>query len=816
MKHKAKILKMIKKVIPWLLLAFFLVTGIFILWATTISLPNLNSFEERKVSQSTKIYDRTGKIILYDVFGEYKRTVVPLDQIAETLKQAAVAVEDKNFYTHNGIEFSSIVRAIKNNILQGNLLGGQGGSTITQQVIKNALLTRDKKISRKLKEWILAPRLEKVLTKDEILAIYLNEIPYGGSVYGIEEASRRFFSKSAKDLTLAESAYLAALPQAPTYYSPYGSHLEQLEYRKNYVLDQMYDSKYITAEQRDSAKSAEVTFSKQESFGIKAPHFVMYIKEQLEKEFGKEVVEQGGLKVITTLDWELQQKAEEIVKAKAFENKKNFNAENAALVAIDPNNGEILTMVGSRDYFDKEIDGNFNITVAKRQPGSTFKPIVYAEAFNKGYRPETVVFDLPTEFSAVCNKTTGENCYTPGNYDDKFRGPMTLRDALAQSINIPAVKMLYLVGVKDALNLAKRMGLETLTNVDQYGLTLVLGGGEVTPLDLAGAYGVFATEGTKYPKKGIIKIEDSKGNILVEESAPVGERIMAEQTTRLISSVLSDNVARTQGYGSNSPLYFGERDVAAKTGTTNDYRDAWILGYTPNIVVAAWAGNNDNSPMEKKVAGMIVAPMWNQFMQVVLPKIPNTSFTEPDPINPDIKPILAGYWKGEKTTAVDGKIKVTGTSGGIHSILHWVDKNDPLGPIPSRPGRDPQYELWEAPVREWAKTNNPSSLDSGSNDEEISAAPKTNHLKILSPEDNKTYFIDSIMVISVSLDNGKKIISGEVFLNSQKIGDLQIPGEAISFYPSELSAIRPTNKLRVIVTDDSGEKYEDYLEFLIK
>lgn len=815
MKYKAKILKITKKIIPWILLTFFLVTGIFILWTTTISLPNLNSFDERKVSQSTKIYDRTGQIILYDVFGEYKRTVVPLDQIAETLKQAAIAVEDKNFYKHNGIEFSSIIRAVKNNILQGNLLGGQGGSTITQQVIKNALLTRDKKLSRKLKEWILAPRLEKVLTKDEILAIYLNEIPYGGSVYGIEEASRRFFTKSARDLTLAESAYLAALPQAPTYYSPYGSHLEQLENRKNYVLDQMYDSKYITAEQRDSAKTAKVNFSKQESFGIKAPHFVMYIKEQLEKEFGKEVVEQGGLKVITTLDWELQQKAEEIVKTKALQNKKSFNAENGAIVAIDPRSGEILTMVGSRDYFDKEIDGNFNIAIAKRQPGSTFKPIVYAEAFNKGYRPETVVFDLPTEFSAVCNDSTGENCYKPVNYDDKYRGPMSLRDALAQSINIPAVKMLYLVGIKDALNLAKKMGLETLTNVDQYGLTLVLGGGEVSPLDLAGAYGVFATEGTKYPKKGVLKIEDSKGNIIVEESAPEGERIMSEQTTRLISSILSDNTARTPSYGSNSPLFFGERDVAVKTGTTNDYRDAWIVGYTPNIVVAAWAGNNNNSPMEKKVAGMIVAPMWNQFMQIVLEKIPNVSFVDPEPINPEIKPILAGFWKGEKTAVVDGEIKVTGSGGGVHSILHWVDKNDPLGPIPSRPSRDPQYDLWEAPIRVWARSNNFSSVEiSGSTNKK--QATTENSLKIISPEDGKTYFADSIMVVAVSLNENESIKSGEVFLNSQKIGDLELPGNAISFFPNQLPIIKQTNKLRVVVTTETGNKYEDDLEFSIK
>ena len=814
MKNKKKAIKLAKKIFIWCLFAFFLLSGVFIIWSTTIDLPNLNSFDERKVSQSTKIYDKTGQVILYDVFGEYKRTVVTLDKISDKLEQATIAVEDKNFYNHNGIEVSSIIRAIRNNLKDGNLLGGQGGSTITQQVIKNALLTRDKKLSRKLKEWILAPRLEKVLSKDEILSIYLNEIPYGGSVYGIEEASRKFFSKNASDLTLAESAYLASLPQAPTYYSPYGTHFDKLSFRKDYVLDQMVSLGYITKEEGEAAKNEKVVFQKQESFGIKAPHFVMYIKEQLESQFGKEVVEQGGLKVITTLDWDLQQKGEEIVKVRVAESNTKFNAENGALVAMDPKTGEILTMVGSRDYFDKEIDGNFNIALAKRQPGSTFKPIVYAEAFNKGYRPETVLFDLPTEFSTSCNKRTGENCYSPVNYDGKNRGPISLRNALAQSINVPAVKMLYLVGVNDALNLAKRMGLETLTSAAQYGLTLVLGGGEVTLLDMVGAYSVFATEGTKYPIKSILKVEDSRGNVVLDNTTVESERILPEETTRLVSDILSDNNARALVYGANSALNFPGRDVAAKTGTTNDYKDTWIVGYTPNIVVGAWMGNNDNRPMEKKVAGMIVAPMWNQFMNVVLSKINNESFVDPEPMKPDTKSIIAGQWNGQKTEYDGERLRVSGAASA-HTILHWVNKNDPLGPIPNNPESDPQYELWDAPIRAWARGQNISTegTTGTTGSGQTSGVVKLN---IISPENKKTYFADSMMVVTAVMSDLQEIKSGEVFLNSKKIGSLELPGSAIAFYPNTIPEMKATNKLRVVVETAKGERYEDNIEFSIK
>jgi 1A family penicillin-binding protein len=766
------------------LLIFFVLAGFFLIWLSTVELPDLNNFENRIVSESTKVYDRTGKVVLFDVHGNVRRTVVPLDQINDYVKWATIAIEDSNFYNHHGIEPKAIVRAILTNIKNGEPFSGQGGSTITQQVIKNALFTNDKLISRKIKEWVLAPRLEAKLTKDEILELYLNEVPYGGTVYGVQEAGRKFFGKDAKDLTLVEAAYIAALPQAPTYYSPYGSHRDGLESRKNKVLSEMLKLNFITQAEYDEAIKTKVEFQKQEDYGIKAPHFVMYIREILEEKYGAELVEKGGLKVITSLDWELQQDAEEITKKWALENETKYNAENAAIVATDPNTGQILTMVGSRDYFDENIDGNYNIATANRQPGSSIKPIIYAEAFNKGYRPETVVFDVPTEFSATCY--SGGDCYKPQNYDEQYRGPISLRNALAQSLNIPAVKVLYLAGLEDALDLAKKMGLETLTNAKQYGLTLVLGGGEVRPLDMAAAYGVFAADGVKHPTTGILRVEDKKGKVL-EEFEQKDYRVLPEQTARLISSVLTDNEARSPSYGSNSPLYFGGIDVAAKTGTTNDTRDTWIVGYTPNISVAAWAGNNDNSSMTKTVAGFIVAPMWNEFMQKAIEKYPASSFIDPEPIQDNIKPVIRGIWENPS---------------GVHEILHWVHKSDPLGGYPSNPASDPQYLLWEEPVQKWVNGLNFNEEDSSS----VS-------LQITSPEEDKSYVETLEMVVAASLV-GSEIQSGKVYLNGRFIGDLNPAGGILSFTPSQESASKNrNNRLKIEVVDIHGNEYEDSVSF---
>ena len=813
-----KIVNLIKKLFLFGLLCFLFGSGVIAIWATTLNLPNLENFEERKVAQSTKIYDRAGEILLFDVHGDIKRSVVSLDQISLFAQQATVAVEDKNFYNHKGIEPAAILRAVLKNIRSGKLLGGEGGSTITQQVIKNALLTTEKKLSRKIKEWVLAPKLERILTKDQILEIYLNEVPYGGNVYGIQEAALRFFGKEAKDLDLVESAYLAALPQAPTYYSPYGNNFEDLENRKNYILDQMVITGSITKDVADETKDYEVSFQKQEEYGIKAPHFVMYIRELLEQEFGRDVIEEGGLKVITSLDWELQEKAEEVVLKYALENKEKFNAENAALVSIDPRNGEVLVMVGSRDYFDEEIDGNFNITTSERQPGSVFKPIVYAQAFSKGYRPSTVVFDLETEFSTSCDYDE-ETCYNPQNYDNIFRGPISLRDALAQSVNIPAVKTLYLAGLRDSLNLAKKMGLETLTNIDQYGLTLVLGGGEVRPIDVATAYSVFATEGIRVEKTPILKIENALGDVLfdIKEDKPEEERVLDKGVAKDITDVLTDNVARTPAFGSNSYLYFPNNDVAAKTGTTNDYRDAWIVGYTPNLTTVSWAGNNDNSPMDKKVAGFIVAPMWNEFLQFALEKRDVEFFNEPDKKDGDVKPVIAGFWRGEEIQTIeddDGNARtiVTGGGGGIHSILYWVDRSDPLGPPPRSPGNDSQYEMWEESVRDWVRRQ---SISDSVEITDIKDEKKVS-LRVISPEVGVIYLKEEKMVVVVEISDRRKIEDGEVFLNDKKLGNLDVVGQSFLFTPNEIENIEEENVLRVRVVDDLGNVFEKNVDFNIK
>ena len=704
----------IRNIVIFLFSCGVLLVGIMLIWFSTFQIPSLDTIEQRKVSQSTKIYDSTGKILLYDVYKNTKRQIVPFEDISKNIKDATMSIEDKGFYTHHGIKPTSMLRAIAIDII--SLKFTQGASTITQQVVKNSILTGDKTPTRKLKEIVLALKLEKVLTKDQIFSMYLNEIPYGGSVYGVEEASQTFFATTSSAVNIAQAAYLAALPQAPTYYSPYGLHRDALDQRKNLVLREMLSDGKINQSEYDDALKEKVVFLPKSSGNIKAPHFVMFIKDYLENKYGTDVLEQGGLKITTTLNYELQAKGEAIAEKYAKTNEVNFNGSNDAFVAIDPKTGGILTMVGSRDYFDTKIDGQFNVTTAHRQPGSTFKPFVYAEAFIKGYTPETVLFDLPTQFSAKCqpdNLTNDNGCYSPQNYDDKFRGSMTLRNALAQSINVPSVKVLYLAGIQDSIDLAENMGIKSLGNPNQYGLTLVLGGGEVSLLDMTSAYGVFATEGVRNPYTGILKVEDKDGKIL-EELTPKSSHVMEPEIARKISDILNDNIARTPLYGANSVIYFGDRDVAVKTGTTNDYKDAWTIGYTPSVVVGTWAGNNNNTPMAKKVSGLIVAPMWRAFMDEALKTVPIESFNKPLVEDSyDLKPVLRGKWEGGTSTVIPGVIDPlapsnTGTemlSGGVHTILYWLNKNDPRGPITMPVTSDSQFTNWEYPIRVWAAQN---------------------------------------------------------------------------------------------------------------
>lgn len=701
------------------IIIFLFATGIvasagLLFWVSTLEIPDLSAFEERRVLQSTKIYDRTGEVLLYDLHQDVKRTVVPFEEISYYIKDATVAIEDDNFYNHYGIEPLSILRAVFANFQKGELLSGQGGSTITQQVIKNSILEKEKTITRKVKEWILAIKLERILSKEEILSTYLNESPYGGTIYGVEEASQSFFGKKAKDVTLAEAAYLAALPQLPTYYSPYGKNKAALDERKNLVLERMLVKGFIDEEKYKQAKEEVVEFQPQAITGIRAPHFVMYIREYLAEKYGEDALAERGLRVITTLDWELQKEAERIVAEKGAINVEKFKASNAGLVAVDPKTGDLLVMVGSRDYFSEDIDGNFNITLSPRQPGSSIKPFIYATAFSKGYLPETILFDVRTQFSPLCppDSTSSESpCYSPGNYNNKFIGPISMRNALAQSLNIPAVKTLYLAGVKDALKLAADMGITTLNDPDRYGLTLVLGGGEVKLLDMTYAYGVFANEGMKATPRSILRIEDNRGNI-IEENLVETKRVIDRNATLLISDVLSDNVARTPLWGANSLVNFPGKSVASKTGSTNNLRDAWLMGYAPNIAVGTWVGNNDNSPMGGGLSGLIVTPMWREFMDIALAKLPEENFSQPTVNLVNVKPIIRGEYVD--TTALlqsfqeTGELDVEAVSQAyqnIHTILHYVDKNNPLGPYPTNPANDPQYNNWEYAVAAWRDAN---------------------------------------------------------------------------------------------------------------
>lgn len=750
---------------------FLFAVGGAILWACFMPIPSINNFENRAVAQSTKIYDRTGNIVLYDVHGTVRRTSVSLDEISPYIQRATIAIEDDKFYQHHGVRPTAILRAVLADILiHLHLQSGytQGGSTITQQVVKNALLTQDKTLTRKIIEMILAVRLETRYSKDEILNTYLNENPYGGTIYGVEEASQYFFGIDAKDVDLAQAAYLAALPQAPTYYSPYGSHKDALEARKNLVLDKMLENGFITEDEYAEAKAETVQFREESEAGIKAPHFVFYIREYLEEKYGVDAVYRDGLNVVTTLDYDLQQDAEQTVKDYAPTMLRNFNASNEGIVAIEPKSGQILAMVGSKGYFDDTIDGKVNVVTASRQPGSSFKPFVYATAFAQGYTPDTVVFDVPTQFSTRCAPSDYLNdeppCYSPSNYDGTFKGPLKLRNALAISENVPAVKTIYLTGVQESLKTARAMGVESLsTDASQYGLSLVLGGGNVTLLEMTGAYGVFANDGVKNKPTGILKVTTKTGRVLEQyEAAPT--RVIDSQVARQMNDVLSDNVARTPEFGANSPLYFPGYNVADKTGTTNDFRDVWVIGYTPGVVVGAWAGNNDNSPMEKRIAAFIIAPMWHQFMEQAIEKYPSDDFVPPAPESDynSLPPVLRGEWN-------------TNPAEGIHDILHWVNKDNPRGGGNSR--SDGQYPYWEYPVQLWAAGQR---FDGTS-----TSTPTTGqNFRILSPQAGSALTFGLPVILTAYYAFPQNVTNVTYFANEVPIGSTNQPPYGITYAPS--------------------------------
>lgn len=826
----------IKRIIFGIFVLFFIAGTLGITmavyWITKLQMPDLSAFENRKIAQSTKIYDRTGTILLWDIHSDIKRTLVPFDKISRNIKNATVAIEDSEFYQHKGIDIPAIFRSIFNDIITGSKK--QGGSTITQQLAKNAMLTKEKTFTRKIKEIVLALKIEKEISKEKILELYLNEISYGGSNYGIEAASQSYFGKKSEDLTLAEATYLAAMPKAPTYYSPLGNNRDELEERKNLVLRRMQELNFITEEEKKQAENEKIVFLNKDDLSIKAPHFSIFIRSYLEEKYGKDLVEEGGLKIITTLDYDLQKKAEEIVKTFAESNTKNFNASNAAMLALDPKTGQILVMVGSKDYFNKEIQGNYNVTLAKRQPGSSIKPFVYATAFKNGYTPDTVLFDLPTEFNPSCNpdgtpkeNVKPEKCYHPLDYDKIFRGPITLRNALAQSVNIPSVKTLYLAGLKNAIKTMDDVGIKFSSDPMNFGLSLGLGAGEVTLIDLASAYAVLANNGVKNNYTGILKIEDPNGNIL-EEFREYPRQVLDKNISLIMSDVLSDNNARTPAFGERSSLYFSDRQVAAKTGTTNDYHDAWTFGYTPSFVLGAWAGNNDNTPMEKKVAGFIVSPMWHAFFEEAMANLPKEEFEKPIPQYPNesIRPFLRGDWKGGEVYKIDKASSKLATEftplelieertlTQIHSILYWISKDNPNSPKPENPFNDPQFILWETPIRKWFGSQNIREETEKDIPREIDDVHKPEYVPIInldSPITETLYNPNNAINVHFSYESRFGLSEANFYLNDVFLGSSFREPFDFSFIPVNsinLEGNETSMDFKIIVYDKVRNKNE--------
>ncbi|MCF7820308.1 MAG: penicillin-binding protein [Candidatus Pacebacteria bacterium] len=736
-------------------------------------LPDPNQLISRDVPQSTIIYDRTGENILYEIHGEEKRTLVTLEEIPDYVEKTTIAIEDKNFYQHSGFSLFAIFRTAVTNILYHRKAGG---STLTQQLIKNAVLSSEKSYSRKIKELILAYKLEQKFSKDEILQMYLNEIPYGSNAYGVQAASEKYFGKAVQEITVAEAAVLAALPQAPSFYSPYGTNKDSLLARKNYILDLMEKQGYINNQEKETAKNQEIVFNKPTT-DITAPHFVMYVKQILSEKYGEKNVEKGGLKIYTTLDLYKQKIAEEVISEFAEKNQEKYDAENASLVAIDPKTGQVLAMVGSKDYFSEEIDGQFNVAISPRQPGSSLKPLVYASLFEKGYNPNTILFDVLTNFS------NNSEPYEPRNYNNKELGPVSIRKALAGSLNIPAVKAVYLSGMDNVLNLAENAGYTTLKDRDRFGLSLVLGGAEVKLIEHVNAYSAFAREGEVSPISVILKIEDKDGNVL-EEYKENKKTILPTNIARLINSVLSDNEARAYAFGVDNHLRLSNRPVAAKTGTTNNYRDAWTVGYTPSLVAGVWVGNNDNTEMRAGAAGgTVAAPIWNTFMTRVLGDTPVEEFKNPE-IKITDKEIIDG------TITFSEKIKIDSASGllatentpeelveekeffNYHNILFYVDKESPLGDSPEKPENDPQFVAWETAINNWVEKENQRRKDSG---EELILLPPTESDNLHLPENKPVFSINlknnstiqnSMLAIEIEASAPRGIDSVSYYINN--------------------------------------------------
>lgn len=813
-----------KTILKWVAQIVFFLGSLGVLAAAILffhystQLPDPSKLQQRNIAQTTKIFDRNNQL-LYEVHGDINRKLVPLDQMPKYLKDAVIVTEDRDFYKHSGFNFKRMISAALQDITHRGY--SQGASTITQQLIKNTMLTTEKSIARKIKELILSIEIEQMMSKDEILQIYLNEIPFGSTAYGVQAAAETYFGKDVKDLTLAESAVLAAIIQAPSYYSPYGNHTDELSTRHHWILDEMNRMGYIDQQQLDEAKTVQLTF-KRKNEDIKAPHFVFYILENLAGKYSQKQIEEGGLNIVTTLDLAKQNKAQEIVKKYADKNGPEMNAHNAALVSIDPKNGQILAMVGSKDYFansfpenctqgtDCTFEPNVNVATAQRQPGSSFKPFVYAIGFMDKWFPGSTLFDLKTDF--------GGN-YQPNNYDKNFRGPVTIRSALQNSLNIPAVKMLALVGLEKTIKIANDMGIESLNDPDRYGLSLVLGGGEVKLIELTNAYGVFANQGKYNPVTSILKITDNKNNVLEEwkeeDSKKNQKEIFNQQIAYMISNVLSDNVARTPTFGASSPLYFPDRPVAAKTGTTDEYRDGWTVGYTPSVVTGVWAGNNDNSEMAGESGVYVAAPIWNEYMHFILDNTPVEEFTKPEGIisitvdrYTNLKPIngsetvtdIGAAWQVPTEFSKDITVyKVCKANGKLADDSIPADLTETKtyrvvhSEMPDNPG-------WETPVRGWA-----SNMGTPPPTEKCTLEQIKPTISITYPENNST--VNNSLTINTSVNAANGVEKIDFFLDGNPIGSVYSNPYSIVYNVSSLKngqhfiSVNLTDKQKLTASD---------------
>jgi len=638
------------------------------------NLPNPNQLVTRQPILTTKIYDRNGNL-LYKIYRKENRTLVKLQELPLYLIQATIAIEDTEFYSHHGFSPKGIIRAALKN-LKGDKL--YGGSTITQQLVKNALLSPERTLTRKIKEIILAVLVETKFSKDEILQMYLNEVGYGGAAYGVEEAAQMYFDKSAKNLTLAEAALLAGLPASPTSFSPFGAYPQKAKQRQLLVLQRMRQEGFISENEEKKAAAEELHFASPKT-DIKAPHFVMYVKDLLVQKYGEQMVEEGGLEVKTSLDLEIQEFAQRAV-SEEIKKLRNLKINNGAALVTKPATGEILAMVGSEDYFNLQNDGNVNVTLRPRQPGSAIKPIMYSLALENGFTAATIIPDTPITY-----KIPGQPPYSPKNYDNRFHGNIPLRIALASSYNVPAVKVLATLGVEKMITRGREMGITTWDDPSRFGLSLTLGGGEIKMIDLAVAYGVLANMGRKVDLNPILEVKDFKGNILKKIQIPPfktaeqanskiqneEKKVISSEVAYILTDILSDNSARTPAFGPHSWLNIpGHPSVAVKTGTTQNLRDNWTVGYTPDFLVAVWVGNNNNKPMSYVASGVTGAsPIWNKIITYLLKNLPDKKFPKPKGILEVKICVPTGTLPCEGCPLVRSEVFIKGTEPKTHCFF---------------------------------------------------------------------------------------------------------------------------------------------------